>query len=143
MKYSHTVWTRLDFLGLRRAITDFDCLDTCPSHGRMARGGHGLPKVSLGPAMPNLSMPCGQATTEKALQPLQGWPAYKVSWLRPFSTPLDIPRRTPMVPVKTPSNQIVVRRFFWDKLIHLFRFKMPYVLSAAHFVFRSNLYRTN
>jgi hypothetical protein len=28
----------------------------------MARGGHGLPKVSLGPAMPSLSTPCERAT---------------------------------------------------------------------------------
>jgi hypothetical protein len=29
-------------------------------HGRMARGCHGLPKVSLGPTMPYPSTPCGQ-----------------------------------------------------------------------------------
>jgi hypothetical protein len=28
------------------------------THGRMARGGHGLPKLSLWPAMPNPSTPC-------------------------------------------------------------------------------------
>jgi hypothetical protein len=39
------------------------------SHGRMARGGHRLPKKSLGPAMPDPSMPRGQATPETALQP--------------------------------------------------------------------------
>jgi hypothetical protein len=33
-------------------------------HGRMARGGHGLPKVSLGPAMPHPSTPCERATPE-------------------------------------------------------------------------------
>jgi hypothetical protein len=30
-------------------------------HGRMARGGHLVPNVSLGPAMPDRSMPCGWA----------------------------------------------------------------------------------
>jgi hypothetical protein len=35
----------------------------------MARGGHGLPKVSHGPAMPDSSMPCGRAIPEKALRP--------------------------------------------------------------------------
>jgi hypothetical protein len=35
-------------------------------HGRRAKGGHGLPKVSLGPAMPNLSTPCERATPETA-----------------------------------------------------------------------------
>jgi hypothetical protein len=34
----------------------------------MARGGHGLPKVLLGPAMPNPLMPCGRP----ALRWLQG-----------------------------------------------------------------------
>jgi hypothetical protein len=29
-------------------------------HGRMARGGHGLPKVSVGLAMPDPSTPCGR-----------------------------------------------------------------------------------
>ena len=38
-------------------------------HGRMARGGLGLPKVSLGPAIPYSSTPCGQANPEKALRP--------------------------------------------------------------------------
>ena len=36
------------------------------NHGRMARGGHGLPKVSPGPAMPNQSIPCGWATPKTA-----------------------------------------------------------------------------
>jgi hypothetical protein len=31
----------------------------CEAHGRMARGGHGLPKVSPRPAMPYPSTPCG------------------------------------------------------------------------------------
>ena len=44
-------------------------------HGPKARVGHGLPKVSLGPAMLELSMPSGRATPETALRPFQGWPA--------------------------------------------------------------------
>jgi hypothetical protein len=43
-------------------------------HGRMARGAHGLAKVSPGPSMPYLSMPCEWATPEMALQLFQGWP---------------------------------------------------------------------
>jgi hypothetical protein len=35
-----------------------------PDHGRMARGGHKLPEVSLGPAMPYLPTPCRRATPE-------------------------------------------------------------------------------
>jgi hypothetical protein len=52
------------------------------SHGYMARGGHGLPKVSLGPAMSYLS------TLPKQLYGM-------ASNLQP-STLLDTPRRTPM-----------------------------------------------
>jgi hypothetical protein len=37
------------------------------NHSCMARGGHGLPNVSLGPAMPYLSTPCGRATPETAV----------------------------------------------------------------------------
>jgi hypothetical protein len=43
-------------------------------HGRMAEGGHGLPKVSPGPGMPYPYTPCGQATPENASRSFQGWP---------------------------------------------------------------------
>jgi hypothetical protein len=67
-------------------------------HGRMARGGHRLLKVSLGPVMLDPSMPCGQDTPETALhlQPFQGWSACRAGNLRPSSTLLDTPRHTPM-----------------------------------------------
>jgi hypothetical protein len=45
----------------------------------MARGIHGLPKVSPGPAMPDPSTPCGTG---------------RMGGLRPSSTPMDTPRRT-------------------------------------------------
>jgi hypothetical protein len=38
--------------------------------GRMARGGHGLPKVSPGSAMPYPSTPAGRATPKTALGPM-------------------------------------------------------------------------
>jgi hypothetical protein len=41
-------------------------------NGRMARGGHGLLKVSPGPAMPDPSTPCGWATPEMNKRPFQG-----------------------------------------------------------------------
>jgi hypothetical protein len=41
------------------------------SHGRMARGIHGLPKVSPGPAMLHPSVPCGWATTYGCLLPFR------------------------------------------------------------------------
>jgi hypothetical protein len=42
----------------------------------MARGSHGLPKVSLWSAMLNPSTPCRQpwAIPKTAIQPFQGWP---------------------------------------------------------------------
>jgi hypothetical protein len=61
------------------------------SHARIARGGHGLPKVSPGPTMLDPSTPCGRATSG------MGWPACRAAFgLRPSSTLLDTPRRAPM-----------------------------------------------
>jgi hypothetical protein len=59
---------------------------------RMARGIHGLTKVSLGPALPYPSMPCRRATPETALWMFLGWPAHRAGDLRPSSTPLDTPQ---------------------------------------------------
>jgi hypothetical protein len=69
-----------------------------PWHGRMKRGGHGLPIVSPGLAKPYPSKPCEQAIHEAAFQPFQGWPTNRAVSLRPSSTPLDTPRLTPMFP---------------------------------------------
>jgi hypothetical protein len=67
----------------------------------MARGGHGLPKVLLGPALLDPSTPCGWATPETALRPFHGWLAFRAGSLCSFnSTTLsDTPRRTPTIPV--------------------------------------------
>jgi hypothetical protein len=62
----------------------------------MARGGQGLPKGSLGPAMPYSSTFCGRATPETVVQLFQGWPTRRVGGLRLSFTLLDTPRRTPM-----------------------------------------------
>jgi hypothetical protein len=88
-------------------------------HGRMARGDYGHPKVSTGPAMPDPSTPFGEVNPETALQPFQGWPTHKAGGLRPSSSPLDTPRRTPMLrpdecrrrivpPSQTPSRAFQV-----------------------------------
>jgi hypothetical protein len=61
----------------RKALCDW-------GQARTARGIHGLPKVSPGPAMPNSFKPCGRATPETALQPFLGWPS---------SSPCDTSRR--------------------------------------------------
>jgi hypothetical protein len=58
-------------------------------HVRMARGVHGLPKVSPGPAMPYPSTPCGRATLETALQLFLVGPARRAGGLRLSSTPLN------------------------------------------------------
>jgi hypothetical protein len=60
-------------------------------HGHMGRGGH-----ELGLAMHYLSTLCRQTAPEIALRLFQGWPTHRVGGLRPSSTPLDAPRRTPM-----------------------------------------------
>jgi hypothetical protein len=64
-----------------------------------ARGGHGLPKVSPGLAMPYPSTPCRQATPETALRPFQGWPSCRVGDLRPSFTLLDTSYQPPMAMV--------------------------------------------
>jgi hypothetical protein len=64
--------------------------------GRMATGGHGLPKVSIRPTMPDPSTPCGRASPETALRPFQGWPASRAGVTWPSSTHLDTPCCTPM-----------------------------------------------
>jgi hypothetical protein len=63
----------------------------------MATGGHGLPKVSLRPAMPNPSTPCGRASPETALWLFQGWPAHRAGSLRPSFTLLHTPTRASML----------------------------------------------
>jgi hypothetical protein len=69
------------------------------NHGRMARGGHGLHKVSPGPN-PN---------PETALRPLQGWPAYKAGGPQAFSTHLDTPHCTPKTITTTIRYQVLVQ----------------------------------
>jgi hypothetical protein len=62
---------------------------TSKTHGRMERSRHGLPKVSLGLAMPNPFMPC-------IFLPLK----------QPSSTPLDTTRLTPMWDDSTLSQEL-------------------------------------
>jgi hypothetical protein len=76
-----------------------DIMITKGCHRRMARGGHGLSKVSLGPVVPYPFTPYGQATLRAVL----ALPTRKVGGLRPASTPLDAPRHTPIERI-TPSS---------------------------------------
>jgi hypothetical protein len=64
------------------------------SHGRVARGHHGLLKVLPGPIMPDPSTSWGQPTPETSLQPFLGWPTHMADGLWPSSTLLNTPRRT-------------------------------------------------
>jgi hypothetical protein len=70
----------------------------------MARGGHGLPKLSLGPAIPYSSKPCRKTTPETALRPFQEWPVHRVGGPWPSSTLLNILRRRPMVTVSVAAD---------------------------------------
>jgi hypothetical protein len=74
--------------------------------GRMARGGHELPKVSTGLAIPYPSTFCEQATPEMALWTFQGWPACRAGGLRPSLTPLVTPHLTPMVVMKVSKRNL-------------------------------------
>jgi hypothetical protein len=78
--------------GLSRTL-----VDNRPHHRHIAWGGHGLPKVSPGPAIPDPFAPCGRATPKTALRLFRGCPTYRVGVLQPSFTLLDIPRHTPMV----------------------------------------------
>jgi hypothetical protein len=66
-------------------------------HGRMERGGLGLPKVSSKPTMPYPSMPCGQATPKmKAFSGVarpQGRQLVAVFYLDGHSTPYAFERQ--------------------------------------------------
>jgi hypothetical protein len=92
----------------------------------MARGGHRLPKVLLRPAMPN---PFKRgATPETAFWLFEEYPAHKAGGLRPSSTLLDTPRRTPMI-----SRLFFVRR---HQLLGKYRIE-------AFFAKKSELLRAN
>jgi hypothetical protein len=57
----------------------------------MAKGGHGLPKVLLGPAMSYLSIPCRYPPLKQpySLTAVSGMAAGMAGSLRPPSTPFD------------------------------------------------------
>jgi hypothetical protein len=62
----------------------------------MARGGHGISKVSLGDVVPVSSTLCGQATPDTASHLFQARPVQMAGNLRASSIPADTPCRTPM-----------------------------------------------
>jgi hypothetical protein len=62
----------------------------------MAIGGHGLPKVSPGPASPDPSTPCGRATPLIGLRLFQGCPTRRAGGLLPSSTLMNTQRHTPV-----------------------------------------------
>jgi hypothetical protein len=118
-----------------------DCLQKTEgegSHGRMARGGHGLPKVATGPAMPNSFMTWGRATIETALQPFQGWPAHRESGLQPSSTLFVTPRRTPMKEVQKRTCPLTTLALL---ILKLSGRNLVTRLGDSHFSFSAKLIR--
>jgi hypothetical protein len=70
-------------------------------YGRMGRGGHGLPKVSLVPAMLYPSTSCGQPSLKWPHSHFKG--SCPQGNLRPSSSLLDTPRRTPLDSTNNPN----------------------------------------
>jgi hypothetical protein len=54
-------------------------------------------KYLWGLQLPYPSTPCGRATPETTLEPVQGWPARRAGGLQPSFTSLNTPCRTPMI----------------------------------------------
>jgi hypothetical protein len=79
-----TTWQHFDSLPLLapafKAIT-WKRETLLSMHERMGRGGHGLPKVSLGLAMPDHSKTYGRAIPETAIQLFQGCPVMAEKWI--------------------------------------------------------------
>jgi hypothetical protein len=81
----------------------------------MARGIHGLPKVSPRTALPNPSTPCGRATPETTLRPFLGWPAPRAGGLRPFIPPW-IHHAVRACPCTVGRNMSI-----WDRMLELIK----------------------
>jgi hypothetical protein len=81
--------------------------------GRISGGGHGIPSVSLRPAVSSLCARQG-AIPGSALGPLQGWPpAGQVTWGCPLP-PLD----TPSLLLVSPHAWYLVSIFFFFFICH-------------------------
>jgi hypothetical protein len=93
-----------------------------------SKGCHGLLKVSLGPAMPYPSTPCGRATPETAFHPFQGWPALQAGNLGPFYTPLDSQCHRHMLKVTLFSPDIHLPRYI------VYRYKAFPLLFFPYFL---------
>jgi hypothetical protein len=75
---------------------------TANNQGHMIRGGHGIPKVSLGLVMHCITL----LHPAVGPRPFQRWPA-----CRPSSTPLDTPPHTPMA-----MNDVLYGAIMWYTL---------------------------
>jgi hypothetical protein len=95
-------WERWGLANVPSSLLLTPLLHSSPSpQARMARGIHGLPKVSPGPAIADPSMPCEQAPPKL----LYGWrwPARRAGDLRLFSPLFGHP--TPYAHVPHPSDR--------------------------------------
>jgi hypothetical protein len=71
----------------------------------MARGSHELPKVSLGPALPYPSSPCGRSP-ENGLMAVSGVATHRVGGLWQSATPLDTQPLTPLRVIHHPRPSV-------------------------------------
>jgi hypothetical protein len=97
--------------------------------GRLATDGRGLPQVFLGSAMPYPSTLCRRVTTKMASWLVQG----RSVTLWPSSTPLDTPRRTPMVWSKSRAKNHKHFSFFLPILMMKRpKMKRPKMMTPLH-----------
>jgi hypothetical protein len=81
---------------LRVTLSDASQKRRNKSNGRMARGGHGVSKISLGPAMLYPFMPCGRPPLKWTYGHFRSGCPCRAGGLRPSSTLLDTPYCTPL-----------------------------------------------
>jgi hypothetical protein len=80
------------------------------SHGRMGKSGHGLPKVSPGPAMPYPSVPCVRPPLKQSPGHFRGGSTAGRTACGHLLAPLDTPRRTPLNGSQNSNNDCKQRR---------------------------------
>jgi hypothetical protein len=77
-------------------------------HGRMLMDGHGLPKVSLGPAVPYRFL-LSRWPPLKQPYSLSGMVTLRTSGLWPSSTPLDTRSRTSLLHTDCEQESLLIR----------------------------------
>jgi hypothetical protein len=106
----------------------------------MARGGHGLPKVSLGPAMPDLYMPCEQAVPETAVGQMAASGVTYLQDERPAAVFYPFRHPTPYAYDHQPNHGILLQMF--EGLDDTIIMNEPSVLYDMATIRRLDLLRT-